>query len=357
MGRRYKRQRLTAGAVVRALAEDGKPKFFINQGDGYIASKTGEQEIGLVGIIGCDRHKAGDDSHSTTRVDTRQHRFTNPPDYNEAFGFDKIMYAAAGSDVQYGSMPNGTYCQVVKDTTTFYFVNSSFSTVYANLYELCPRRLLDSDQNQGVVAQLWARSDGSTAADSDTWDYTNWKSVGQNEADEQYHVANGFNANELTPQHIGVEPYHNVAITEDWIIRNMGVKVFEPGENSVFKVKRGRYRYVYGPMENGSNNYYTPEQTRVYLMRIWGEPVSAYNQGDTDNQDVNVFTFGPAKIGWTWVNKVYWSLPPAMQFGQTVTGTNSSSATLNPTATEHAQIAASNPATSDVPAGFTPAVV
>lgn len=359
MGRRRKYQKVTANAIVKALAKDDRKKYYLQHGDGYLKSAAGQQNIGILGFIGADTYRTDDEELATATVaDTRGRRWTNPKAYSDALAFDKIMYAGGTSTtVSYSSMPPGTFAHVHKDKTTFWLNNSSSATIYAYLYELCPRRQMTDGQTKGIAEALF---NTSGAAD----DYSNWTSDGQNEANEQYHVANNLMQNEMTPLTIGVTPYDNKMLVQDWKINPMGCKILEPGENSTFSIKRGRYKFEY-TQSGGESKLYDRDHFRAYLIRLHGEPVSgvldADAGGDFDSTEIAITQWSPAKIQWTWVNKMYWSLPPTLTFGSQVTGTDivtgTSSTYLGSTAvTALKQILATAPTDGSVP-GVTPAVV
>lgn len=357
--RHRKRQKVTANAIVKALSKDNHKKYYLQHGDGYLKAAAGCQNIGILGHIGADLYRTDDEKLDTVTVaDTRGRRFTNPKSYTESFAFDKIVYpGTSATAVTYGGMPEGTYAYVRKTETTFFINNSSSSTTYAYLYELCPRRQLTDGPSKGIAEALFN-------ATGTTDDYTYWSSVGENEANKQYHLAGNLFQNELGPLTIGVTPYDNKQLTQDYKINYMGCKVLEPGQNSRFKVKRGRYKYEYNA-STGELLYYDRDHFRSYLLRIHGEPVSAVIDTDADGvmdtTEVAIAQWSPCKIQWTWINKMYWDLPPTLTFGQQVTGTDivtgTSQVYLGPTAvTAMKQILATAPTDGTVP-GVTPTVV
>lgn len=314
----YKRPRVTANQIVNALYKNNKKKYIYEHGDGYLVADLGKQNIGILGGIGADRWRTADDSFTAaTRGTFKNRRFTNPNSYSGLFDFNKIPYAAnSATAVSYGSMPPGTYCNVLKTSTQFFLGNSSTSTMYVYLYELCPRRNLTDTGSIGVAEALYNQDP------SNDDDYSKWTSVGQNETGEQYAVTGDPWDTELTPTTPGVVPFDCKTLVQDFVVNNMGVKVLEPGENTSFKVKRGKYKFLYGDV-GAESLYYDKDHFRMYLVRIHGEPVSSYVDAGavgSTAEDVPVTQISPCKLIWTWVHKTYFDLPPFIQYGQQVVG-------------------------------------
>lgn len=332
-----KRAKVTANAITRALEKELPPKTFIQRGYGYLKSTLGEWQIGGLAFIGADRYCANDGPGPITTITNGS--FSSPLPYATSFAFDKIMYPSTTTTVSYTTMPEGTWIDVAYSETTFWFNNSSTSTIHAHLYELCPRRTLITDDT--------ADTDPSTVGFLNT-NASYLPVFNSMAADSMYHIAGG----ELTETSSGVKNtpgvtlYDNKDITVDWKINYMGEKILEPGENSRFKIRHGRYKFEYGA-NTGTVKVYDEKVCRFYVLQLYGEPVKALKSA------VEATEWSPAKLQWCWVNRTKWQMPMFMQYGAPVTGRDSYTAGTTPL-----QIISVSPATAGgTPAGVTPGVV
>lgn len=338
-----KRAKVTLNAIARAIERESPPKVYLTQGYGFLQSQQDEWAVGILGILGVDDWPVTNDG-PFFRTARRVH--SSPLSYAEAFNFDKIPYPAAAGAVTYAAMPEGTWIDIWEDTTHYWMNNSSSSTMHVALYELRPRR--PQVHPTGLWNYLASSSSYQTVEDHNV------------AGDSMFHIADSTygrgTPDELPVVHRpGLSIYENKDITSDWTIKYKGTKRMEPGENTEFEVRLGRHKYIYD-VSTGTQVRYTKEQTRAYVIQIYGEPVKST---DTSVDSVNGYALGgdavawsPAKLQWIWTNRRKWTMPIFMQHGAPVTAVD-----VIATTDTMKQVIAVTPTSTTGPAGVTPTVV